>query len=127
MKPNELFVGAIVCAESPSGICEVKEILSDCWIDTKNIRHDYERTESIHLTPKILKKIGFEQDGDEFYLDIKRQWYIHFWNFKLTVWEDCSTYKYEDSKTVFEHTVISLDDVQRLFYVLGIDKEIVLS
>ena len=48
MKPNELFVGALVCAESLSGICEVKEILSDHWIDTKGVRHDYERTEPIH-------------------------------------------------------------------------------
>jgi len=47
MKATDLFVGALVCAESPSGICEVKEILSDYWIDTKGIRHDYERTEPI--------------------------------------------------------------------------------
>jgi len=60
MNPKELFVGALVCAESPSGICEVKEILSNHWIDTKGVRHDYERTEPIPLTSNILEKFGFE-------------------------------------------------------------------
>ena len=59
MKPNELFVGALVCAESPSGICKVKEIFSGNWIDTNGIRHDYELTEQIPLTPEILEKNGF--------------------------------------------------------------------
>jgi hypothetical protein len=127
MKPKELFVGALVCAESPSGICKVKEILSDYWIDTKGVRHDYELTEPISLTPEILVKIGFEQDKDEFYLDIEHQWYIHFWNFKLTIWKDCSTYEYEDSKTVFEHTILVLNELQILFNILGIDKEIRLA
>lgn len=61
MKPNELFVGAIVCAESPSGICTVKEILSNNWIDTNGIRHDYELTEPISLVPEILEKNGFDK------------------------------------------------------------------
>lgn len=60
MNPKELFVGALVCAESPSGICEVKEILSDHWIDTKGVRHDYERTEPIGLKPEILERLGLE-------------------------------------------------------------------
>ena len=60
MKPNKLFVGALVCAESPSNICEVKEILSNYWIDTKGVKHIYERTEPIELKPEILERLGFE-------------------------------------------------------------------
>lgn len=126
MKPNELFVGTMVCAESPSGICEVKEILSDHWIDTKGIRHDYERTEPIPLSPRIMPMIGFVEkdcDGEPLWSFEYNQYLVTFMSTNgcpdLTI-EDVSGRDSHHNVLVVKDEIYNLHELQRAFMIFDI-------
>ena len=127
MKQRELFVGAIVCAESPSGICEVKEILSDHWIDTEGIRHDYERTEPIPLTPEILEKNGFEYcEAHRMYLYLDDFFDIKIRQYSDMMWE----FTYCNNEINLPDTRIAgigyVHHLQHALNMVGVEKDIII-
>lgn len=128
MKATELFVGALVCAESPSGICEVKEILSDYWTDTKGIRHDYERTEPITLTANILIFNGFKLEVIQSHSFTDKHFYYHWNSDPITPSKGLWLYvDGEDGKNGFRFSkllVKYVHQLQNLLKFLGYDKSI---
>lgn len=126
MKATELFVGALVCAESPSGICKVNEILSDHWIDTKGIRHDYERTEPIKLSPQIMQKIGFKEkdcDGEPLWSFEYKRYLITFeapYGWPCLTIEDVRDKDSNHNVLVAKDEIFNLHELQRAFMVFDI-------
>lgn len=135
MKPEELFIGAIVSFENrpctvehiERGIVCIKDIQTKTshWITLTT-----DDIQPVPITPEILEKNGFSTIDIEG--DIKQSetggfyvWYEIDSNI-LGIEEDTSTYAGESSETLMKLRIFNVHELQAAMRLCGIEKEIIL-